>query len=388
MPAMQTKIYEGDVDRFRHYETRATAWQLERIHLQNQITRQRMKDDQRKKQAAEAAKQRRLKLEKNWKLNQEIADAFSNELQPKLGVNEQSERNADDLVARTISGADARILVKNTEGEGMLTGGAKSPRHMATRGLIHQGKVQHVLDTRACIESREKAADDLAQSQGDAKWKIGMQRGAKEVELEKAEEAQFRRHAVRGFRWAKEDEASERQLDAAAGTARKIGSRDPSTRLPTSPVKGGHAMSPGTWRVETQNMAPGAWRNSQLDSQVNQAKEADRLAKDRLVAEAKRRQTLNTRFIENWSNAQLNVRDARYRAWRLKVDAAHPPKTWGSLHASTHRVSRPASPSERRPLYESPRPSRSAAGSPRPHSASRYPHGYVPPSRPQSARAA
>ena len=44
MPAMQTKIYEGDVDQFRHYETRAKEWLLERSHLEKQIHRQRMQE--------------------------------------------------------------------------------------------------------------------------------------------------------------------------------------------------------------------------------------------------------------------------------------------------------------------------------------------------------
>ena len=59
-----------------------------------------------------------------------------------------------------------------------------------------------------------------------------MQRGAKEVELEKAEEAQFRRHA-RGFRWAKEDEARDanqtQRLARHARSSRVILPRDATT---------------------------------------------------------------------------------------------------------------------------------------------------------------
>ena len=379
---MQTKIYEEDVDKFRHYETRAKEWLLERSHLERQIHRQRMQEAARKQMASEAAKQRRLKVEKEWKMKEQLVDSFVKQLQPGLGTNEQNERHADDAMARTISGGDARIMVKNTEGETPLK---KNASRKTAGGLKHEGHMQHTLGLRVAIEQREAAADDLAQRQGEARWQIGMERGAREVELEKAAEVQARLNALRGFRWAKEDEKADLRHDASCGSTRLVASRLPSTRLPTAPVKSGHALSPGIWRVDTQSVTPGAWKNTQLNAQVEQAKEADRKLKGRQVAEAKQRQGATDRYLGNWTDAQLNVRDARYRAWRLKVDAGHGRAVFGWPHKSTHRVMRPVSPSEPRPTAESPRPSRSATSSPRPHSAS---SPRVMSSRPQSARAA
>lgn len=377
---MQTKIYEGDVDQFRHLETRAKEWLLERSHLEKQIHRQRMQEVVRKRVASEAAKQRRLRVDKEWKVKEQLVDSFVKQLQPGLGANEQNERHADDTMARTLSGCDARILVKNAEGETPLR---KNASRKTAGGLKHEAKMQQTLGVRECIEQRDAAADDLAQRHGEAKWQIGMERGGREVALEKAAEVQQRLNALRGFTWAKEDEKADLKHDASSGSARLIASRLPSTRLPTAPVKSGHAMSPGIWRVDTQSMAPGTWQNTQLDAQIEQAKEADRKFKGKQVAEAKQRRGATDRYLGNWTDAQLNVRDARYRAWRLKVDAGHRRAVFGWTHPSTYRVMSPVAPSEPRPTAESPRPSRSATTSPRPHSASSPRMGS---SRPASAR--
>lgn len=335
---MQLQIYSEDVDQHRHFETRQHAWEVERRHLQMQINRERAAAQNKKRMEAEAAKIRRARLAAAWKVTDELTRGYEHE---QLGVakEEQSTRNVADVTT------------------GM------------TQALLHEGRMKHTLGSYERLKQADKAAGALAERQGQQSWRIGMERGAREVGLEKKEESRDRVNAVRGFRWAKEDEKRQMKLDATTGSTRLVASRMVETRLPTAPVASGHAMSPGTWRPDSQTVAPGAWRTSQVDAQVQRARSTERLHHHKRLLAQTQRITAKTHTLDKWVASGQNVSSARYRAWRLKVDATKPPSTFKWPDSATHRRSTPVPPS----APSSPRAM--SPVSPRPRSA-----------RPQSAR--
>ena len=165
---MQLQIFEEDVDVHRHFETRQKDWIVERRHLANQLNREREVVQARKAAAAAEAARRKQKLTAAWKGEDAVLEAYRME-QVSIAQQEQNTRQANDA------------------------------NRAAAAELRRKEHTDLILSSRDSVESRERAADDLAEKVGQAHWKFGMQRGAREFALERAEGGAARTAAVRGF---------------------------------------------------------------------------------------------------------------------------------------------------------------------------------------------
>jgi hypothetical protein len=290
-------------------EPREREWKEERKHLQGQMQREQATMTARKQAMAAEAKRRRARLESSWKGEDDnIATKRSSQL--GIAVQEQSIRNSDDATEGTL------------------------------RGLRHDGHVSLMLGNRDFVEKRDEAADVLSRKHGAKHWQFWNEHGAKEYAMEQREGKKGMVHAVRGFRFAKDDEAHDAKIDATGGTARLTATRLVGTRLPTAPDKGGHGQSAGLWRTETLSMTPGAWRHNQTDSQVERAKTASWRAHNAHVEHSAKRSAAVTAYISGMDALDARVSDARLGPWRHKVDTAtsstHATSFWPDK--GTHRA--------------------------------------------------
>lgn len=317
--SMQAKLPFGVVDPHDHHATREAAWLLERSHLQAQLRRERARSATRAKLKVADSKVRRQVIAQAWQKEDVVHQA---EQQKQLGVAEQeSQTRTAEAVKRAVD-----VTLKQ------------------------EGHTELQRSLRELVEERDHAADRLAQRQGVQRWRTGMYHGRRLLEFEFEEAARQRSVAKRGFRWAKEDETHDEELDRTTGSTRLTSSRLAVTLLPTSPKPGGvkETYSPGVWRPGSQSMSPGAWRHQQLDAQVEVAKSA--AMKDHLKARRQynQRQNAINAYLDNWANSGHRVASARYRAWRLKVDHRKAPTDPAWPDKSTHRVSSPVPPSRPR----------------------------------------
>lgn len=209
-----------------HWATWAKSWNVERRHLQGQINRDRENEKARKENKAALARRRRERIEMGWSVDSGVASSHSKS---------QGDRAAQDTVIRKAEDANSET----------------------NRTLHHEAKTTLTVSARAHVETRVGAADVLSARHGEEHWKSLMQRGAKVYELEQRQNKDKRERAIRGYKWAKEDESHDLKTDETGGTTRTSPTRLVSTRLPTSKAPSGHSQSPGAWRTSQQNMVPG-----------------------------------------------------------------------------------------------------------------------------------
>ena len=188
-----------------HLEVWQHQWGDERRHMQNRIMREMNAAAKKKKAAAAEAAKRRALTTKKFHLQASLDESYR-QSRKEIAMQESAIRSADT-------------------------------NHGETREMLqHEFKTVHTLSRRAHVEEHAAVADKLAGQHGAATWHHWMDRGAKDVGLERREEHAARVNAVRGFGWAKNEEAHDRASDVQSGTTRLSPTRLAITRLPTSPL--------------------------------------------------------------------------------------------------------------------------------------------------------
>jgi len=287
----------SDEDTFGHFQMKQQAWQIERRHLQLQMERVRQQQlaKERKKKAGVAQKAK--KLASDWK----VEDALLRDnarVQKSIGATEHAER----LLKEEIRQKEVKLL--------------------------HGIDVQTHLANREMVEDRFVRQDAELARRGEQQWARGMRAGAEEVALEKLERDRFRRTSNREFAWAKEDVVADTEV-------RKVTGRP----LPTGPGAIEHRQTPArTWRVESLTMSPAAWTNSPTDATVERAKTAQMRSHRQKTTAYEQRRAHVTSTLDAWGDVGVRVGDAKYAAWRHKVDAVHSPRNPGWPDKSTHRI--------------------------------------------------
>jgi len=210
----------------------------------------------------------------------------------------------------------------------------------ASSSLQSDGETRLHLDNRALVEKYDQAIDGQYEHFGSSSWRATMKEGEDEFAFERRESARGRKEALRGFGWSKADEHDE---DALRSIVQQ--------QLQTGPGAVDHLQTPSSWRTERLSMEPGAWRNEPTMAEVERAKTAQMLAHARSVRDYDSRRDRVTSVLGNWGSVQERVAEARYGAWRTKVDSQHSPRASSWAAKSMHRVSPPV----HHPVLKSPR---------------------------------
>jgi len=297
---MHAPVSTCDKDTFKHFQTRQAAWNIERRHLQLQMERLRQEKlaKAKAKKADTAAKAK--KLASDW----ERKDALVNQhavVQNAIGASEQGARHEERRL-----------------------------REMEEK-LKRENEVAAHLANREAMEALSAANDAEIVRCGAEAWSRGMQVGAEEFALERIEYAKAQKAAVRDFGWSKADERLQEDVR-----------RTTSKQLPTGPGALNHRQTPATWRADQLSMSPAAWGSHPINATVERAKTAQMRAHGKHMRGLEQRRGHVTAVMENWADLGVRVSDTHYKAWRVKVDAVHSPRTPVWPDKSTHRI-RPSS---------------------------------------------
>jgi len=293
---MHAPVSTTDVDVWRHFETRQASWEIERRHLQMQLARQRKEKQAKDRAHSERVAYRAKRTATEWKREDDLVSAHERMLLSTAGQ-EQGTRNAEDTL------------------------------HEMSSSLHEDGATKLHLSDRRTLEERDQSTDDQRGNRGTSHYRATMNAGAAEFALERREFAEHRKEALRSFGWAKADEELEASLHATV-----------SQQLPTGPGARGHLQTPGRWRADLQTIEPGAWVNEATDAEVQRAKTTQMQEHVRSVRNYEARRDTVVGMLNKWGDVQERVTDAKYAAWRTKVDANTSPRTPSWPDKQTHRV--------------------------------------------------
>ena len=299
--SMQLKLSPSfDEDRFRHFEARQNAWAIERRHMQIQLERERQHKLARDKtkQATVAAKSKQLAA--SWRREE--------------GVRVHDEARVQSARGRVE--AEARQV--------------ESACRMLNESLHHDKEVHDQFEHRKAIEDRARAHDRRSEHRGTHHWANVMEAGAARFARERVEFHNSQAAALKGFAWAKVDEADKAEL------VREV--EGPESRLPTGPAALQHRQTPGSWRAAQLSMAPARWQTSPLNAEVVRAQSAQahenlRVRKQR-AADRERMEAM----LQKRADLLGRVADRSYASWRHKVDTVRPPQTPSWPDQRTHRI--------------------------------------------------
>jgi len=296
---MHAPVSTSDVDVWRHFETRQAHWEVERRHMQMQLQRQRQQKERKERSQKADVAFRSKRVATDWKREDDVI-ATHERTQVARGSKEAEIRDADDALQQ------------------------------ASSSLQSDGETKLHLGNREAVERYDQTTDDQYERRGSRHWAATMRAGEEEFAFEFAESRRARSEACRGFKWSKADEMAENAL-----------SRTVERQLQTGPGGREHLQTPGPWRADLQNMDPGAWRNRPRGAETERAKTAQTFAHARAVRDYDSRRGRVTSTLDNWGNVQERVADARFGAWRTKVDAQRSPRTPSWPDKRTHRMGPP-----------------------------------------------
>jgi hypothetical protein len=299
--SMQLKLSPSyDVDRFRHFEARQNAWAIERRHMQIQLERERQQKLAKGKtrQASVAAKSKQLAA--SWRSEDVVKVHDEARVQSSRGRTEAETRQMESMCRNF------------------------------NESLHHDKEVSDQLGHRKAIEERARAHDRRYEHRGTHHWANVMETGAARFATERADFEKAQAAALKGFAWAKVDEAAEDEL------AREV--KGPQSRLPTGPGAAQHHQTPGVWRAAQLSMAPARWHTSPLNSEVVRASSAQSHghARERKQRAAEREHA--DAMLHKQALCLEQVAERSYASWRHKVDATRSAQTPSWPDQRTHRI--------------------------------------------------
>ena len=285
--------------------------------LQRKMNRERDSAAVRKRASLEAIRVRRERILKAW----------------------QDSDTSDDFFVRQ------QLLVAKEEGRVRAT---NSTTVDLLNGLRHEAEMNQMLHSSKKVDYRNYAADKLTEKQTKGRWQVRIRRG--EFGSEELNAANCRDYAKRGFRWAKADEKDEKEIDVVKTSSvyqlPRPASARPSSGSPNDSITPDPEMSPESMHHRRQARPKSAdYKSREAEGRMQVPPSKVPHVNPYVVEGRMSVQHVNPHVnphgrlhLENWTRSTLSVRDARFRAWRLKVDAEHGPRTFGWPHSSTHRV--------------------------------------------------
>lgn len=253
----------ADLDVHGHVATASAEWKVQRQHLQQQLERERKRKEGQRVRAKSAASTRAIRTSDAWTLKDVVARQHTAE-QNGIAAADRSIADADANLAREYNSASKQLAVTRNAGQ------------------------------RIALEGRARALDRRAERHGAALWQRGMQRGRQEYNLQAKEEAEERKAALRGFAAA---EKMEQRHQALSELLRQT--------LPTGPVGGTNTLGSG----------------GQME------REKHKRWTEHRTRIGERDDRMSTRHLQKQEDVLRKVAEARYDAWRQKVDVKFEPGT-------------------------------------------------------------